>query len=676
MAVYNLHYVLFTVTKLATTHLLLDESHKLVWTSPHQVQPTNQTCHPSRRIFKQLTEEFREEPSKLSRFLYDHLLIFTASLVAFVASFKSLKRTDERGNHRQHFLRFLKASIAIHALYLYSTNSLANSQPWESPLTLRCAHTIVLLLLIVGFQWTHSVIGSIGDSLTVKFCLRYRESVGVHYQFITNLMVSALGVAVASVTICELFMAKFSIQVLSFDYTNAVVIAGLVSVGVELICMQTFTVSGESSVLEKGATKSESCAKQKAGRGSRVGLDSDDESGDKGRKAVYSLTDCPARLSKNILSLSLANQRQSNSGEILYATEDEEYDGSTVELFRMYSELRRYPFKSHPQVPTVTENKLDSYDRNKFSLYEGFGMKTCVVNMKKSQISHRNGASGQQDKRSLSAFEFLISDSDSKFVQQAAMLILIGSIYQANQLCFFSDYLHYLAHDSPPKFRVCLLASMRNHSYHRLNLAHLACLVWIELVCASFLIQSTAKVVCLHYVNSLVFKLGTRMTLLITSLFTLTVPIFFALNYNLVEWPYSNISTQMRVTLVLLQLVFIQFQIGLIGSVMEFLINDLALQFSQQVASQQKSETSKSSKQSSHCQVHGLLSGSFNLLGAALMSAASLIYRFLLDTHRYETTLYIALAIISSLPGLLLLSLGPALWIKRIELRKLRNPLN
>lgn len=692
MAIYTLHYILFTVTKIINLHLLLDESFGVIWSNRHhqrsEISYSNETSFSREnqtsvsiiladsQTAAHLWEHQRVASNALQyqtgrqdEFLYTHSILFITSLFAFLfGSIRSLNQADKTSAHRTCLLRTSAITITANLIYLYTINTLAFSrdQSVSSPTTMKCIHSLIVIVAFGVFQWSQIVTGSLVDSLAVQFCIKQsRLASCVDYQFVTHLVVAAFSAALSSVTLCEIYLSFMTDYEAQTRYTNTALSMAIISSLIEFACLKLFTKGGDESLkIRPIEDRFEPAIKSDKKRSflslefstrwlPRTVLSMYDSGGShNSTKATYTLSDNskrPSNYDANIWSLSAVNLMRSN--EMMRTINDEECDNS-VELFCIYPGFYNKTLNIQPlQGLKINTNNNQVYDRSKFSLYDDYcstdeelhrRVQVASSSSSSSDRSHHQSSEDiiQHKQGDMNVVQILFAEWC--FIRHIALFVLIGSIYQANQLCFFTDYLRFLIQESPLEFRKSLFSFAQpyldeDHAYSYQEVISTSQTIWMELICIGLVIQCSARVACLHHVNNLVFKLGTKTTLSVLSLISLTIPIQFGINYAIVQdTERLRLTAQGRLVLILIQQALIQIQVGSIGGLIEFIINDLTLHYAQHVANYRSSKLAKIDnmdhrEESVQCNVHGILSGSFNLLGTAVMSATSLLSRYLIE---------------------------------------------
>lgn len=680
MAVYILHYILFSVTRITNLHLLLDESFQIIWGSRNfqsnsrisekefnynseinrTIEPTQQTNIAYQDIIPVDIQKNRRKYDDQEAFFYTHLILFASAILALlIGSLNTLNRADKAKKHRAHLLRAIGFSIVLSLLYLYTMNTLASGGQ-QATTILKLIHTLIVVCLLVGYQWSHAVINSLFDCLTVHFCIKQSNAIGgVHYHYLTHLIVAAFSAAMMSTTMCEIYLSLEANQTM-VRYTNVSLLMIITALLTEFGCLKLFTTDNNEFAMGKTYPEGKFMTSERASESNRIGWKMwlfpktilNINNGRPGStKAIYSLSDNTKQhrdYHSNIWSLSAVNLMLSN--ETMRAADEEECNNS-VELFYIYSPGF---YNQNTNTELIKQNnKINNplYDRSKFSLYEDYNLADKELH-RRAQINSSSSSSSTQSnqlgldtnercgEKTMSTFQILFI-SDWSFIKQVGLLVLIGTIHQANQLCFFTDYLRFLVEKSPAEFRGSLInlvhaATTRDKFSTYDEDINASQIIWIELMCACLLVQSLARAICLHYINTLVFKLGSKTTLLVLAIISLSIPVQFVFNYAFVrDFTYLRLSSQTRVLLAMIQQVIIQIQIGSISALSEFIINDLSLYYTQHVVNYKSSKLAKSDliqdeEETSQSTVHGILSGSFNLMGTAVMSAAILLIRFFL----------------------------------------------
>lgn len=702
MAIYTLHYVLFSVTKIANLHLLLDEAQRVI-RAPHIHSDATSHNATAQQLYNTSNPSYiihRDDDH--NSFLRTHLALLITAIVSFlVATLRTLESADRTRNHRQHLLRALALSVCLHAVYLYTINTLATSTipddvklviPTSTSTThrnvMRYVHTIIASAMLAGIHYASAVINSLAEPMTVNLCLRSAKSMGAHYQFITQLMIGALSLAVTSISLFEIAMATDHLSSLHQDhlsFTNAVLTMGLVALGVELICLYLFTAANDETSASSDCPSGDiftaaSHRNKELGSDDRHDLNKavsklfvwpkwqlvlhesyNDADASSTTSSTRDFTKAIYSLHSDVLSISADCIKRSSTalGEVARAVDDDEWDSSS-NSFNEPSDVHKsqsYPTKplsvaaikslsidSHTKLKARSRSNeckdgLDMFDRQKFSLYDDFGdtdrklkaknpskkqqhtfVLSCPASSANITLSHANFDRdfGKRPGK-FAALEIILS-SDCVLAFKLVMLILIGAIQQAIQLCSLSDYMHYLIHLSPADFRLSLLSNtqpfLHQIEQHAPVVNQVLCTLWLEFICASYLAQSSARILCLQKVNSIVIYLGQRRALACILCLCLTFPLQFLLNYQLVNGKLlTDVLKDFRLSLVLGQLVVIYLQVGFASAIMDYLINDMTMQYSQ------------ASGRSHQCVVHGLFSGLHNQIGLAVACIVIIVMR-------------------------------------------------
>lgn len=687
-AIFSVHYILFAVTKLINPHLLLDEWFRVLWSkSNHHQFSTLNLDYRSQILNNQTTGEHENANMQASLF-FTHSILFISFILTFIASYlKTVPNADTKNEHRHYFINSLTLSMIFSAFYLYSINTLADAQLYSGSFILKCIHTLLVILLITGLNWSMSNVGCIGDSLALNFCVQFSKSLGVHYHFITYQLIAAFSLTFMSITLSEIYIATLPYYNINLSYTNGVIIMSLVALSVELTCFYMFTTSSQEELVEKKHLDEESSLNREKtatcwqpvkktwlvlGEWSSEGVES---------KAIYSLSD-----NKSNLSMAAINMMQGNLGEISHTVDEDE-----VDLFYI-SMAATKPTQELPRLEKSCESATgcdrgDYFDASKFSLYDDFRLKVDNRFNKLKPVSNRTLHRTEHfvdkknknscGKKRFNTFEILIISRDKKFMKHLAILTLLGCAYQANQLCFFSEYLNYLLLNSPADFRRGLVSLIypnveSSDVLVSVDTSRVTNVLWMELVCLSFISQGVARIISLQYVNSLVKSLGARRVLLGLLITSSLISVQFFLNSLLIENSSMNLQNQVRAVIVIAHITLIQLQVGFVGSILDFLINELALEHSQQVANYRstKRQTRLEVEEPTHCTVLGILNGFFYCIGGASLSALILLYEisFRIATSKHEFNS--AFNVLYIVPILTLVALCFGLVLKRIRLIK------
>lgn len=692
MAHFTLHYVLFSMTKLINPHMLLTESYRLIWSSSPSSEE-NEFIHnrtsPNNNYRLNWSNELQNneinhteylsyvETASNSKFIFIHLSIYLIAISTYIGScLKMLKQVDKGNNHRKYLVNSFGMAILIKIIYIYFSVALAYKKIESSSTILKIIYSIFVIALMNGSQWALSNIGTLSDMLALDYCIQHSKPSGVHHHFINYLMFGTFSLAIMSISLCEGYVIKSLIGSQNLKFTNLVLTVTLLSLTLEFIglLMLTHNNSEEHLKEDKKDKLKDNKRQLKFPRKLKLALENSHIDDYSTSKEVYSLDDNSSKF-PDIIS------RQVD--QVSRAMDEDE-----VDLFYIRS------------IPSLIQNKIeeniafqntkDAFDRNKFSLYEDFCFKSNTKNLSFQLENNCNQIDTNSDDNKekffiqMSVFEILIS-SDSEFIKQVVALSIIGATYQANQLCVLSEYTLYMIRESSRGFMNSSSSELENpllnliELHHRLNLTPLTPnVIWIELICLSYLAQCSARILSLHYVHSLITKFGVR-----DSLFFLLIscPLLFiqlALNYYLLQNKIFKLSNQNLIIIVICQLMFIQIQIGTLSAIVDYIINDLTLQFSQQVNNIRNGwsrSTMEEPKESVRCTVNGILSGSFYYVGSALMAALILLINLICGNYFrvYPKVSDDFLSFLSIVPISILLVLTAALYLRRKRLKNRKS---
>lgn len=628
MAHFTLHYILFSVIKLINPHMLLTESFSLIWSSSQEEKFGLNQTPPS--INDRILDEQKPDgmnytellSSNDSKFLYTYLSIYLISITAFIGScLISPKCVDQRNNHRD-LINSFGLGILFKIIYIYIINTLANSDIELFPLSLRIFHSVVLIALIIGFQWTHLKIGAISDTLALDYSVQHSKPLGVHYNFIIYLIFGTFGLAIMSICLSEGYLIRtFLFESGNLRFTNIVITITLICFTLEFIYLLIFTNKQEIDDI------SFKISLEKFSRRNLKFFSSYPTHYSATTKEFYSLNDNSAKFPTSLL----------NQVQMFNAVDEDE-----VDLFYIHSISSSK--NTNVQENIAFQNTEDAFDRNKYSLYEDFCFKSNQNFSLNSRIesSHvktcftENMDNGRRF-NDMSVLEILLT-GDSELTMKVVALSVIGAFYQTNQLCILSEYITYIIDESPNEFEDFIsgianqLLSSKDLKYEIRSYKTSAkpCIIWIELFCLSYLVQCLARIFCLHYVHSLITRYGIKNSLNGLLIACPMLIIQLALNYHLLRNRILNLSHQYLIIVVICQLMIIQIQIGLLSALIDYIINDLTLQISQLVrnlrAVSSGTKTKESNDESVRCTVNGILSASFLHIGSALMTASMLLH--------------------------------------------------
>lgn len=670
MAHFTLHYILFSVIKLINPHVLLTESFSLIWSSSQEVDNlifNNQTSiNNGLLINKRHNGTNHTESGQATsdfEFLYTHLGIYLISIATLItSSLNTLKRVDKQNNHREYLINSFGFGILFKIIYIYTINTIADSNIEAAPTSLKTIHTLVLFSLISGFQWSHSNIGAISDTLAVDYCMKHSKPLGVHYNFINYLMFSTFGLAVFSVCLFDGYLIRASLVRKSdnLKFTNVLMTITLLCFILEFLCLLMFTDNNQE--------KKRDGMELKFSKNLKLPLNSNTLADyyyrERATKEVYSLNDNSIEF-----PISLFNQNHKFNAAV---------DEDEVDLFYIHS----IPSSrgNDIQEDIAFQNTKDEFDRNKYSLYEDF----CLESKKERSFSPNLRIDSAQVKicrridnlevgrgfNKMSALDILIS-GDLEFIKKVVALSIIGAFYQANQICVLSEYILYIVHRSSKELEDYILSETAtsfissNDFQHGLEgylRAHLNCrIIWIELLCLSHLIQCSARIVCLQYVHSILTKFGMKNSLLGLLFACPLLIIQFTINYHLLQNKILNLSDQYLTIAVTCQLMIIQIQIGFASALIDYVINDLTLQLTQLIknlraGSSELDHKRELANETVRCTVYGILSASFFHIGSVLMIASMLLVNLFarIRSGRYQEgsckiSIFLAIVPVSSL---------------------------
>lgn len=675
MSIETFHYILSSVMRLTNVRLLLDEFYKIIWAHPQN--SGNQMCSPE--IYDNTTSRSANisatnYPIQLNQtaVIHTHLIIFIVSLASYLYSLKSLdkrfchyKSEDASSSRCNPLIDCTSISLVLYSIYLYLINTLDSSSSAQSScIYLKCIHTVTLIGIIIGlsvcqlnFQLPsdHSTIGQFAIRKQTSQVCHNKISGIIQNQLVRNSIVGSLTIVFASIILGQLYItfAQYKSSQFMLSYSNVLIILMIVCLTLELFGLIVFEFlkksldndvteisdlkkqQVEQQITEYWHTKASSLSFDGALNNSCVNYES---------CRYECCRNCQqksphkTRLPDNFLSISEAGIIGANNtpNEVFKTVDKDEYDNS-IDLY-----------------------EIDLYDRSKFSLYEeeirneGGNIKTQnCYQIARSTFSTRSDAHSNlsvsnhidsaidhlQSKiytkhRTPSVLDLLKAKEggSSWLIRTGVMLALVGAVYQANQYCYLADYLLYLLHDAPQQFRQTFIDSLRPILMlgEQVDLDAIdksdVTLVWLELICLSYLLQNSARFVCLHYLHVHQQSSTTSENILLVSfLLAATVPIQFTANYHLIHSHLSSISIELKVLLASIQLVIIQLQIGLIGSLIDHWIVRMSQNYS--IGETMKQTEFKLDRANSYCVMNGFLSNSFYSLGATLMSLLVLIVK-------------------------------------------------
>lgn len=665
MVIFTLHYILFTVTKVANLHMILIDLYRTIWTNCSE-NDLGQEDKVYRNENVSLYDQNSKKVSQEAEYIFTHVAMLQVSLAIFtISNLKSLSTTFDKHQCRSHLLNSISLSMLLQISYVYIINTLELGQRSS----LDSLHTVVCILIQIALGVSLSFTNSLGDSLTVNHCINKssNKTVGVHYHFITHLMIGAFSLALTSFIQLEMFSTITNCCQSHLAYTNSVSLLNIFSLLIELIALGALTESNDNEKINR--INANESSRIFSFFGPRVKLRLDELTV---AKAVYSLTNSSNNLSRNILTISgkQMSLEEMKLGKTMCSTDEEEFHNTTRSDY-----CPRLPIKHLNVYDHRDPIEEISYDRTKFSLYDDYSFKANPGNVTGTdRYDYLRSSIRRKSRRHPSLIEILIM-RDWTFMGHSILLILIGSIYQANQFCYMVDYLRYLVHESPSHVRTGL--ARMSYSFNRIDSkfesagdSSIANIVWMELICLSFIAQSFARVVGLHFVNRLLLRLGPTYSLLVCLVISSTIPIHFIMNYKLTQRnPFEQYHDIVQI-FILVQLLLVQLSIGIIGSIVEFIINDLAILYSQQVANFRSSRFAQTSSQPDAWSIHGLLNGVFNQLGTSLMASSIIIIHLFTNSSNNNYGQSYGLTFASSFIALLTFASITLIGIRLLLLRR------
>lgn len=376
MAIYTLHYVLFSLTKLINIRLLLDGSYELIWQPKFQLarlqldnlKLEGNTTHHETAIYQLQTNS--SVKSEESKFIYAQTLIFISSLVALIlSSTLSLNWADRLREHRRYLLSSLASGFIFYSLYLYLINSISETSTVKESIILKLALIITIGLVVTGTSWAHALITTLADCFAINSCINSTEtSRDARYMFITYLMIGTISSIFASLTICQLFITVPMIEVDTIGYVSLLLITGILILGLELLVLLIMTndddgrrcnhrelIQPDSKVIEGGEKTPilGNLWKSSLFRKLKLTLDASPLSGHK--RQAYSYNTSLKALPPDILSVSIDCTEMGT--EITKTVDDDEWDNS-VDLFYIYPGFYR------ANCPANVTSKKTAIDNN------------------------------------------------------------------------------------------------------------------------------------------------------------------------------------------------------------------------------------------------------------------------------------------------------------------------
>lgn len=649
MAFYTLHYILFTTTKLANPYLMLEEFHRQIWKqermpygeeldrSPpsyqrHSFQANNIGPTDLNRIDQEPNQE------RLRTFYSSDLVLFISNLLTFLVAIKLVRDASNRGHCGRLLLQCLGWCCIFHIAYLYLINTLARNRSTDSSLTLKLLHTVAVMFQFFGVQCTCSCIQSLVDPIAMSQSQESVKFLEPHYQFVTYLTLGSLSLAFSSLSLYEVMTFIGN----DLELTNS-------SLGISLIAiLLEFGFTSCTSIMDEFVLIKPSSGTTKA---------TSEQGQVENHTSIFSsyFRSDGSKLSSPILTISAANFTRSNRGEIVRVVDDDEFDTSNEIFYTRLARLQVNGDANYKSKSFVTDNEdIELYDRNKFSLYEGYDVKEekpklaystpkienrarLRINPILTSYSHiredqchcvkLNGSDTSLLKKGANILKFALLSRP--FLIDALLLTIIGSIYQANQLFILVEYLYFLINNSPNSFKTNLLSMTKTWSINDVLSTNTSRNIHIKMMSVYLVVQCLARTITLHYIASIVQERGRRKVLVILLLLAITVPLQYSANCNFVQsWQHRQQAhdspTTIGLVLILSQIILIQLVIGMIGAGADFLINDLTLLYARQFRDEQLQDSKQSgevSTESDYSTLHAVLNGLFYNFGASVSIA-------------------------------------------------------
>lgn len=662
MAFYLLHNILFPVTKLANQHLLLDEFYRIEWTRASKQLHSSNYSSIEARLSQSPSNNASQEQAE---FISTHTILFAMSLINFAFSHRCLNGIHHSWRNQRRYLFNLLLTLLVSLLgYLYTANTIASLRNTNQQLSgaLHWIHGAILIIFLAVSQWAQFVIGSICDTLSVRASISQEASSKQHppNSFVTQLMIGSFSAAFMSLSLTEIFINNRSIIESRIGYTNIVLVMAILSILLELVCFRLLTVGQQHRKHSEASRRIVTMIDLNGDHEGSVVAGNEGASGDRFKCMAYTLSDDRKSLPPIIWSISARNARKNS--ETTHSTDDDEFGDSSPpnqhnnSEFQLASDAKfRQVNKQQQQQQRIVQldigGDVELFDRTKYSLYEedfehqaeeaqesprraSEQPQRKTIDFACQKLDHQCGQLKQEQENLpnqhghfSSVLEVLLI-GDWPFVWQTLALIVIGIMYQANQFCYFSEYINYLLYKSPWQFKLALLVGVNplpTKSVLEADTGFGA--IWICLVCVSILMQNLARVLALQYANNLLLRLGTNRLIWLLLIVSLTIPIQFLCNHHLVETSNGWLSLRTRTIMVLSHIIFIQLVVGFLGALADWIINELALQYCQHVRTYRTTKilSPDQSDGSIQCTIHGLLNGSFLYIGTAIMSALRIL---------------------------------------------------
>lgn len=657
MDFFTLHYIIFSITKLSNHHLMLDEFFQLVWEpieSKRAISPTASANSSLQDLGTSVTARLLTEQIWCSDFT--HLVLLATNLLNFFLSVKIARYADQRNEHRSVLIRLISCCLIVHITYMYTTNTLAHSDLSGSSFGVKLIHALVTITLLFILQCSSQSIHNLIDPLAIDYCSRRSKYIAPHYQFITYMTMSALSVAFSTFCILEMLSIGAS-QHLTF--TNSTLSIQLVALVIHLIVTSLMTMEND----DQNHTG-------QLDRKFKTLLNFDN-------LALYNqpradLNQGLAKLAPSILSISAANMSNLNKGEVTHMNDEDECNvtGEVVHIRSIWYENRI----SRARVGSAQPDQMDQYDRNKFSLYEDYltqdkELKRCpkktwpIYDLPSDFLPYfETNAKFEkyvvEEERNLADVIRILTTDKRSFTLDSVFFLLLGAIYQMHQMCFFSGYLEYLLRDS--RLLMKTIMPFREDQTDCANCtgndrSKPINFILFQMILVCLVVQSLSRIVSLQFAATLVLKLGRRQVMMILMIIGLSIPVQLSLNYYMANTMKSStimsVDSSQVVSVVAVQVIFIQLQVGFMGAMADFLINDLALNYSRKTADFKVglAMPSKNIKfKSDLCTLHSILHGLFYNLGCVI----AMMFRCImsLTSYGFYTNYLLVLGPLKGLP--------------------------
>lgn len=685
---FTLHHVLFSATNIINLHLLLEELYHTIWARPsvkcmysgvdydQEVEGFgNQRNISIQRVIEQQLNLAREETVMVeARFLFTHCSLFIIALFCFLV--KSIQATETveiycettRLQQIKNIRKSLMYMLIFQVLFLYAMRSIAND---HIGYMMKSVHTFASLMWISLHVCSVSRANSIGNSLTIDHCIQTSQPTDVYGKYITYLLIGCFSVGLSAISAAEIFNSSLNFGSRCPSYSFSVVPILVITTSLELLCVQFWRFTKLESTSEVACLDLSSLPE--SGKGSITARGTSIH-----EKAVYSMGNNSRDLSKNYLSL-ISSHSEGYSGEIVKSSDEDEWDNS-VDIFCLWRHTKPfYPIGSHSQLCGAQQapkkyNEVDLFDKSKFSLYEDYGTvdKSLKITRKPDTLDSHVVQTPQMNPTHMQ-ISYILSTVVKTFPQQMIALAILGTVYQANQLCFVAGYLKYLAYSTDQHFaeRLMLLLLPFEEAY---SSEFTSARLWIRLATASIIIVTVSKALSLVHLNPLMFKLGSNKTLTVILGLSLCAIPMYLVGYFVLITSFLNGYEGIRVAIVIGQLTLVQILIGSIGGLIESFIDDSSLHISQQVLNHHASKTMLKDVGKTNpkvqCIVYSLLNSSFNLLGTAILSSVALVFNMvIIDSDLWHCRTLTR--ILSIMPLIILIIVLPLCVV--IHIRKLRN---